>query len=181
MKVFKNEAREDVLSPWVTLVTRTVTADTFNTPQDFHSIRPLDYVCILAVTADGKIPIVRQYRPALDRFTLELPSGLLEKGENPQDCAVRELLEETGYKVGGRFHSLGCMAPDTGRLENRLWGFVALDVLPAPKGEWEPESFVETRTVTKAELKSLIVDGTFDHGIHLALFAVAQVHGYFSW
>lgn len=58
---------------------------------------------VVAVNSDGKLMLVRQYRNALDRFTLELPAGKLdEPGESTLECAKRELEEETGY----RSHSL---------------------------------------------------------------------------
>lgn len=54
---------------------------------------------VVAVNEDGKLMMVRQYRNALDRFTLELPAGKLdEPGEPTLSCATRELEEETGYK-----------------------------------------------------------------------------------
>ena len=52
--------------------------------------------CVLPVD-NGEIIFVRQYRHPLKRYTLEIPAGLLEPGEEPIDCAKRELEEETGY------------------------------------------------------------------------------------
>lgn len=49
------------------------------------------------VTEDGKILMVRQYRNALERYTLEIPAGGLNPGENTDVAAARELEEETGY------------------------------------------------------------------------------------
>lgn len=56
---------------------------------------------VVPVMPDGRILMVRQYRNALDRFTLELPAGKLDApGEDKMVCAARELEEETGYKAG---------------------------------------------------------------------------------
>jgi len=56
---------------------------------------------VVAVNAEGKLLMVRQYRNALDRETLEIPAGGLESAEEPTDvAAARELEEETGYKAG---------------------------------------------------------------------------------
>lgn len=54
-------------------------------------------VAILAVTDENKIVMVEQYRKALERTIVEIPAGKLEKGEQPEVCARRELEEETGY------------------------------------------------------------------------------------
>ncbi|MBE5941652.1 MAG: NUDIX hydrolase [Lachnospiraceae bacterium] len=54
---------------------------------------------VVAVNDEGKLMMVRQYRNALDRFTLELPAGKLDTPDEPTlACATRELEEETGYK-----------------------------------------------------------------------------------
>ena len=56
---------------------------------------------VVAVDTDGKFLMVRQYRNALDRFTLELPAGKLDDPKEPTlECAKRELEEETGYRAG---------------------------------------------------------------------------------
>lgn len=54
-------------------------------------------VAVLALTDDGKIVMVEQYRKALEKTIVEIPAGKLEAGEDPKDCAMRELEEETGY------------------------------------------------------------------------------------
>ncbi|RDU34991.1 ADP-ribose pyrophosphatase [Neobacillus piezotolerans] len=55
-------------------------------------------VAVIAVTDDKKIVLVEQYRKAMERTLVEIPAGKLEKGEDPAECARRELEEETGYE-----------------------------------------------------------------------------------
>lgn len=55
-------------------------------------------VAVIAVTDEGKIVLVEQYRKAMERTLVEIPAGKLEKGEDPAKCARRELEEETGYE-----------------------------------------------------------------------------------
>jgi len=67
---------------------------------DFVSHR-MGAACVLAVREDGKILMVRQYRNALERVTLEVPAGKRDDvNEDTKVCAERELLEETGYRAG---------------------------------------------------------------------------------
>ena len=63
-------------------------------------VRPLDAVGVLPLTPSGDVVLVRQFRPPVRVVVLEIPAGLLDvDGEDPRDCAERELLEETGYRA----------------------------------------------------------------------------------
>src|SRR3954469_21250664 len=102
------------ISPWLELIARDVVFSAESAPETYHSVRTPDYVVALAVTPDGRIPLVSQYRPALEAFTLELPAGLTD----PAATASRELLEETGYPTRA-IYSLG----------RRRGGFRSIQVL----------------------------------------------------
>ncbi|MHC4052567.1 NUDIX hydrolase [Bradyrhizobium sp. 25ACV] len=162
------------VSPWITLVERTVHDSRGELVGNFHGLALADYISIIAISSDGQVPLVRQFRPAVEQWTLEFPGGLLDAGEDPQSCAIRELFEETGLEALDAT-SLGAFLPDSGRLGNRLWGFFASGVVPA-KG-WMPEPEVEVEYVSVKELDVLVRDGTFNHAPHLALFAVARLRG----
>ena len=171
------ETTRDVLSPWVTLLTRTVLKPD-SEPQIFHSLGLPDYVSVLAVTPDGNIPMVRQYRPAVQRITIELPGGLNDVLEAPAEAAVRELYEETGFRALSEPLLLGSLIPDTGRLENRLWCYF---VTATPDSGWVPEVGVERVIYTRDQLRSNVLNGTFDHALHVALIGLALIRGCFSW
>ena len=170
---------EEIISPWVTLVARTVASSSGGQVAVYHSIKQSDYVGVLAVTKDGEIPLVRQYRPACGGVTLELPSGLMEAGETPEQCARRELAEEVGLEVEElRLRRLGVLRPDTGRLENRLWCFFASDARPIPG--WHPEMNVEPQRVSREQLMQAIAEGRFDHALHVAVVGLAVMGGLFQ-
>jgi len=62
-------------------------------------VRTLDAACVLPITPEGDVLLVRQFRPALRKAILEAPAGLLDvEGEDTATCAARELFEETGYR-----------------------------------------------------------------------------------
>ena len=65
-----------------------------------------DGVCVLSVLEDGTVPLVRQYRQAVDLVLLELPAGVQESDESPLETARRELSEEAGVEGGGWTHLL---------------------------------------------------------------------------
>lgn len=66
-------------------------------PAKREIVRHPGAVAVIAITPENRMVFVRQYRKPLDKTILEIPAGKLEKGEDPADCAKRELTEETGY------------------------------------------------------------------------------------
>lgn len=96
----------------------------FSSPEPHYLIETNDFVSIVAVTTGGELLLVRQFRPAAGRETLELPSGHVEAGETPEAAARKELLEETGC-VAETWELLGTASPCIGRYTNRLWCFFA--------------------------------------------------------
>ncbi|HIP57347.1 MAG TPA: NUDIX domain-containing protein, partial [Ignisphaera aggregans] len=56
-------------------------------------------VAVLPIIDDNKVVLVRQYRAPVNSWILEVPAGKVEPGESPEECAKRELEEETGYRA----------------------------------------------------------------------------------
>ena len=175
--VQRNETR---LSPWVSIIARSVAFPERAELEVYHALRQADYVNVLAVTVDGRVPLVRQYRPTLERFTVELPGGLRDADEDPAVSATRELWEETGLRPIDGLIPLGALSPDAGRLENRIWGFVA-QVDDAAAADWRAESGVEPLFVSKAELHELVVTGRMENALHVALIGMAVFRAVFDW
>jgi ADP-ribose pyrophosphatase len=169
-------SRRTALSPWVTVVERAVDCGD-GEPALFHSLALADYVSVLAETAAGEVVLVRQYRSAWEQWTVELPGGLLDPGEEPGFCAARELEEETGFRLTRPLEPLGGLITDTGRLENRIWGFHAVGVERIPG--WRAESGVEPVLMPRAEFKAAMLDGRFGHALHIALVGMAMLRGRF--
>lgn len=169
------EVFRKTLSPYVTLVERRV--EIGGRIEAYHSLAQADYVTVLAVAADGRIPLVRQYRPALDETILELPGGLLEADETPVVCAARELSEEAGFRSPVQPHLLGELAPDSGRLENRLWAFFVAEAELVPG--WQPEDGVERIMTDRAGLLAAIAEGRFVHALHIGIVGLAMSAGVF--
>ena len=81
-------------------------------------------VCVLPLEDDGTVWCVRQYRYAYGTSLLECPAGKLEPGEEPLDCAMRELSEETGC-TAERYVYLGCLYPSPGYCSEHLYLYLA--------------------------------------------------------
>jgi len=86
-------------------------------------------VGIVAVTDDRKVLMVRQYRYPMQEVVLEIPAGKLDADEDPFECAVRELSEETGY-TANNYVDLGAIYPSPGFCRETLYLYLALDLVP---------------------------------------------------
>lgn len=153
-------------TPWLEVEAK----DTDLDARPFYSLRLSDYVAVVASTTDGQMILVRQYRPAVEQETLELPSGLVDSGESAEAAALRELQEETGYTVP-RLEHLGTLFPDTGRLQNKLWCYLARDATPMP--DWSGEHGLKVVLMRPDEVTRAIRDGLFKHALHIAALTLS--------
>lgn len=164
--------RKNVLheTPWITLIEKEVENLHDQKHWTHYSVTQSDYVTVFARTPSGKIPVVRQYRPAVEAFTYEFPSGLLEVGETPEQCVPRELEEECGVKMLS-LSSLGKFFPDSGRFNNHIHNFYAKVSEKDPNAA--VEAGIEVFFWTDAELKAKIRSGEFSHQLHSATYYLA--------
>jgi ADP-ribose pyrophosphatase len=163
------------VSPWMAIIEREVEFAPGAQCELYHAVGQQDYIAIVAELPDKRIPIVRQYRPALEGFTWELPAGLVDSGEDAAACCRRELMEETGF-VARAVHALGSYSPCTARLSNRVHSFyVEID----PIAERKPaESWIELKLVTPAQLAKHILGGEFVLQLHIGAILLAGLRGY---
>ena len=87
-------------------------------------------VVILPFVDPEHILLIRNRRYAVGQTLIELPAGTLERGEDPMNCAGRELIEETGY-IAGRLKPLGDFYTSPGILSEKMYAFAAYDLTRA--------------------------------------------------
>ena len=117
-------------------------------------------VAIVALTESGKIALVRQYRTALDRVTVEIPAGKLEPGEDPLDCAKRELKEETGF-VAGRIAYLTTIASSCGFTDELIHLYLATQ-LSFEGASPDEDEFLNVDLVDVQDLVDAVLDGKIE-------------------
>lgn len=157
-------------TPWFEVIAKTMQTD----EAPYYSLKLPDYAAVVALTEDQRVLIVRQYRPAVEQYSLELPSGIIDPGEEPGETARRELLEETGYAVA-EVTVLGSLFVDTGRMNNRIWNCVATG---ARKQENHvPEPGIEVLTWSIDELWRATRAGEFALSLHVAALMPAVLAG----
>mgnify|MGYP001623149298 CR=1 FL=1 len=116
---------------------------------------------VVPVTADGKILMVRQYRNALDRYTLELPAGKLDTPDEPKiECAYRELEEETGFRTE-HMEYLISVNTTVAFCNERIEVYVAKDLIPS-KQHLDEDEFIDLKAYTIDELKEKILTGEIE-------------------
>ena len=160
-------------TPWFELVEKSIGKDGML----HYSISTRDYVLIFAVTGDGMFPLVRQFRPAVEMVTLELPGGHVDEGESPEEAARKELREETGF-IAQDLIALGDLSPDTGRLGNRMWCFFAPFVAQNVINTFEAERDVEPILYEKPLRNLILAEPTFSSALNRAAILMAVAGGY---
>ncbi len=115
---------------------------------------------VIALTETGKIVLVRQYRTALDRVTVEIPAGKLDPGEDPLDCARRELREETGF-TPGRIRYLTSIASSCGFSDEIIHIYLATQ-LEFEGASPDDDEFVNVDLVPLTELVDAVLDGKIE-------------------
>ena len=127
---------------------------------------------VVAVTEDSKIIMVNQFRYPLQKNIFELPAGKLEYNEDPYNCAVRELEEETGYKAK-KIKKLGQIYTTPGFCTELLHIYLAEDLIPGNHSREEGEQGMEVFEFSKQQIEEKIdnneiTDAKSICGIYLA-------------
>lgn len=116
-------------------------------------------VAIIAVTDEGKIVMVEQYRKALERSIIEIPAGKLEPGEEPLRTAERELEEETGYECREMEHLISFYT-SPGFADELVHVFVAHQLAKKEDAAGlDEDEFVELLELTLAEVEQYLQEG----------------------
>ena len=113
---------------------------------------------VVAVDADGQLLMVRQYRNALDRFTLEIPAGQLDDPKEPTlECAKRELEEETGYRAG-KLEYLLTVNTTVAFCNEKIDLYLATDLIKTEQ-HLDPDEEINVERWNIEDLKQMIYEG----------------------
>jgi ADP-ribose pyrophosphatase len=133
------------------------------------AVRVPSVAYIVPLLDDGRVVLIRQYRPIVGAEIWELPAGTIEAGETPEACARRELVEEAGYEAG-RLDPLGEALADAGLTDERIFLFAARDLRPVPRG-LDADEHIEVVPAALAEAYRMADAGEIlDAGTLVALY-----------
>jgi len=129
-------------------------------------------VVVLPLLGDGRVMLIRTRRYAVGQVMLELPAGTLEKGEDPINCAGRELQEETGY-VAKRLLPIGNFFTSPGILSEKMYAYAAYD-LTETKQTLEEGEEIERHPVLLQEAIAMCGDGRIVDGKTIATLLIFE-------
>ena len=136
---------------------------------DFYVIETKDWVNIIPLTIDQQVVMVRQYRHGLKKVTLEIPGGLVDTGDTPEEAAARELLEETGFQAE-EVVQIGASNPNPAIFNNRCYTFIARNVIKVQDPKPDQTEDIEVVLIPLADIPELIRKGEIDHAIVISAF-----------
>ncbi|OWV01931.1 NUDIX hydrolase [Fibrobacter sp. UWR2] len=178
-----------VNAPWLKVAKEKCELPNGKVIDDFYTLWQPDWVLILARTAQGNWVMTEQYRHGSQTIELEFPAGIINKGETPEQAALRELQEECGYCIDPRLREDddGAREDDDGKAIRYLgelpvnpdrhrgkFHIVSIDgVVKAGGTHFDSTEDIESFELSDDELQKKMADDTFCHPLQMA--------GYFKW
>ena len=115
-------------------------------------------VCCIPILPNAKIALIRQYRYSVRKMMIELPAGKLDENEAPEDCAIRELEEEIGYKAN-KITFLTNIHPAIGFANEKMWIYYAED-LEKTNQKLDSDEFIEIIPTKLEDALKMVWNGT---------------------
>lgn len=156
----------------------TITHDTVELENGNTAIRDVllhhGGVCVIPVTDENEIFLVKQFRYPFHTTTREVPAGKLERGENHAECGKRELLEETGC-ICDEYIYLGEMLPTPAYNSEITYMYMARG-LHFEKQNLDPDEFLDVEKIPLADAVQLVMDGRIRDGkTQIAILKAARI------
>ena len=135
-------------------------------------LESVDWVNVVALDADGRSLMIRQYRFGVGYTTLETPGGMVDPGEDSKTAAARELLEETGF-ASDNWSYLGAVEPNPAFHNHLCHHWLAQDVYRAQTQDLGDGESIALEFMTQEQVRAAVVSGELKHA--LALSALSRV------
>lgn len=135
--------------------------DTVELPDGKEAIREIvrhpGAVCVIPVTSEGEVIMVKQYRYAFEQIMLEIPAGKLEPGEDPLEAVKRELEEESGV-VAGNIEYMGEIFTTVAIFDEKIHAYLATDLV-YKNAHPDEDEFLEVEKIPLSTLVDMVMNG----------------------
>lgn len=145
-------------APYVRVERNAVLTDCGQSIDDYYRVKLSTFACCVPFDRDGRAVTLWQYKFGPERYTLTFPAGNVEPGEDPGNAAVRELLEETGYRAG-RVIALGDFVDSGNQEGSTAHYFLALDCELVAEPNSDDLGAADLRLMTPDELDAALAAG----------------------
>ncbi|WP_432710236.1 NUDIX hydrolase [Pedobacter sp.] len=167
LKWQKLSTRYLVKERWATLRVDTVKLQTGVVKDDYYVLEYSNWVNAIALTRENKIILVRQYRHAADIVSLEVPGGVIDGDEAPEDAVKRELLEETGYSFD-QAELITTLYPNPATSTNVTFTYLLTGGVKTHEQHLDEHEILNVEEYTIEEVKQLLKDNKIDQALHAA-------------
>lgn len=188
MKNLSEEALTDRVHPWTTLEVELVAdcrifaVNRFRRASpvsgkvgEFNTISSANWVNVIALTDQQEVVMIRQYRHGSDEITLEIPGGILDDGETPEEAGARELLEETGF-AGERAEIIGSVRPNPALFNNYAYTVLITGARRVAEPSPDEHEEIASRLYTLNEVEEMLRRGEITHSLVVNAFLWLRLH-----
>jgi 8-oxo-dGTP pyrophosphatase MutT (NUDIX family) len=142
----------------------------------FALLNSPDWVNIIPLTPAHAVVMVKQYRHGIDDFTLEVPGGLVDRGEDPLLAGMRECEEETGFAGDGQAVFLGKNQPNPAFMNNLCFTYLWTNCTRKASQMLDGNEDIEVVEIPLIHIPHLIREGVLQHSLTLTAFFFLQLH-----
>jgi ADP-ribose pyrophosphatase len=170
MEILKWErlsSRYLVKEKWATLRVDTCKLQNGSIKDDYYVLEYPNWVNAIALTAEHKLILVRQYRHAADIVSLEIPGGVIDGDELPESAIRRELLEETGYSFESA-ELITTLYPNPATANNVTYTYLLKGGVKTHGQHLDEHEILNVEEYTVEEVKQLLKDNKIDQALHCA-------------
>ena len=167
MKNWKNlESSYPIADPWIRVRRDKCLVPNGKVIESYHILEYPDWVNAVALTDDGQVILVKQYRHGIQKEIIELVSGTVDPGENPDECVARELTEETGF-VFENVVRLCEISPNPANHTNTTYCYLATGGKKVTAQDLDDSEELDVLIVTMEEFLTLLETNQFAQALHV--------------